>query len=79
MPELQNLPTAFTHKPWELTYLEQKDLKFELGHHYPKPIIDFDLAGKKARKIIWEMKDDPLVKREAKRILEKHTVANRMV
>ncbi|GAA5024427.1 FAD-binding protein [Marivirga lumbricoides] len=79
VPELQNLPTAFTHKPWELTYLEQKDLKFELGQHYPKPIIDFDLAGKKARKIIWEMKDDPLVKREAKRILEKHTVANRMV
>lgn len=79
VPELQGLPSAFIHKPWELTYVEQKDLKFELGVHYPHPIIDLEKAGKIARKKIWEMKDDPLVKKEAKRILNKHTLANRIV
>lgn len=79
VPELENVPTPFIHKPWDLTYLEQKSLNFELGVNYPKPILDLELAGRKARKEIWEMKKDSVVKEEAKRILAVHTVANRRV
>lgn len=79
VPELHNLPSAFVHKPWELTYLEQKDLKFELGIHYPRPIVELEEAGRKARKLIWDMRKDPLVREEAKRILARHTVEGRSV
>ncbi|ADR21000.1 FAD-binding protein [Marivirga tractuosa] len=77
VPELQNVPIAFIHEPWKLSYIEQKSIHFELGKDYPSPIIDLEDAGKKARKVIWEMRKDPKVKLEAKRILAKHTVANR--
>jgi deoxyribodipyrimidine photo-lyase len=77
VPELKNIPLPFIHEPWKLTFIEQKDLKFELGIDYPSPIIDLEGAGKKARKVIWDMRKEPLVKMEARRILATHTVANR--
>jgi len=79
VPELKNLPTFFAHKPWELTPLEQEEYKFHLGKNYPQPIIDLEKAGKKAREVIWSMRKDATVKLESKRILQKHTVANRKV
>jgi len=77
VPELRNVPSRIIHEPWKLSYIEQKDLNFELGNDYPRPIIDLEDAGRKARKVIWDMRKVPEVKKEAKRILSKHTVANR--
>jgi deoxyribodipyrimidine photo-lyase len=77
IPELTNIPVAFIHEPWKLSFIEQNDLKFELGINYPSPIIDLEHAGKKARKVIWDMRKEPLVKLEARRILATHTVPNR--
>lgn len=77
VPELQNIPMPFIHEPWKLSFIEQKDLNFKLGKDYPSPIIDLEDAGKKARKVIWDMRKDPKVKLESKRILARHTVANR--
>jgi deoxyribodipyrimidine photo-lyase len=77
VPELKNIPSAFIHEPWKLNFIEQKELNFEIGKDYPYPIIDLEDAGKKARKVIWDMRKEPLVKLESKRILAKHTVANR--
>lgn len=77
VPELKNIPSTFIHEPWKLNFIEQKELNFERGKDYPNPIIDLEDAGKKARKVIWDMRKEPLVKLEAKRILARHTVANR--
>jgi deoxyribodipyrimidine photo-lyase len=77
MPELKNVPVAFIHEPWKLNFIEQKEINFELGKDYPNPIIDLENAGKKARKVIWDMRKEPEVKKESRRILAKHTVANR--
>ncbi|WKV11882.1 deoxyribodipyrimidine photo-lyase [Marivirga harenae] len=77
VPELKNIPIAFIHEPWKLNFIEQKELNFELGKDYPSPIIDLEDAGKKARKVIWDMRKEPLVKLEARRILATHTVENR--
>jgi len=77
VPELKDIPAAFIHEPWKLNFFEQKELNFELGKDYPNPIIDLEDAGRKARKIIWDMRKEPSVKLESKRILALHTVANR--
>jgi deoxyribodipyrimidine photo-lyase len=77
VPELKKIPFPFIHEPWKLSFIEQNDLNFEFGKDYPNPIIDLEDAGKKARKVIWDMKKEALVKMEARRILAAHTVANR--
>jgi deoxyribodipyrimidine photo-lyase len=77
VPELKSVPLPFIHEPWKLSFIEQNDLNFEFGKDYPNPIIDLADAGKKARKVIWDMRKEPLVKLEARRILAAHTVANR--
>lgn len=77
VPELKNIPATFIHEPWKLNFIEQKELNFELGKDYPQPIVDLEDAGKRARKVIWDMHKEPEVRKESKRILAKHTVANR--
>ena len=43
LPELQNLPKKFIHKPWEFN-----DENFKLGRDYPKPIVKHEEARSKA-------------------------------
>lgn len=79
LPELSHLPLAFQHEPWKLSAMEQQFYNFQLGRDYPAPLIDVNSAAHFAREELWKMKQDPLVLVENKRILKKHTVANRKV
>ena len=77
VPELANLDTKFIHEPYLMTPLEQQLYNFKLGNDYPQPIIDIKIARKKASDILWNMKKDPNVQLENKRILTKHTLKDR--
>lgn len=79
LPELQNLPLPFKHEPWKLSSMEQGFYGFTLGEDYPYPIVDFAESANFARQQLWELKADPSVKAENKRILGKHTVAKRNI
>lgn len=72
VPELQNLPVANIHEPYNMTYLEQKMYNFQLGKDYPLPIIHVNNASKKASESLWSIKKDSAVKIENVRILNKH-------
>lgn len=74
VPEIKNLPLAFKHEPYKMTFLEQKLYNFEVGKEYPKPIVDVGKSRKKASDIIWDMRKDPEVIKESYRILKKHVV-----
>lgn len=76
VPELQNLPRAFVHEPYKMTYLDQKFNDFEVGINYPKPIINIERTRKFASDFLWKMKKNPLVKEESSRILRLHTMAD---
>ncbi|MDC1485347.1 DNA photolyase family protein [Pelagibacteraceae bacterium] len=39
IPELQNMPNEFLHKPWELEKKYQEQIKVVIGKDYPKPIV----------------------------------------
>ena len=75
VPELQNLPRAFVHEPYKMTYLDQKFNDFELGVNYPKPIVNMERTRKFASDSLWKMKKNPIVKEESLRILKLHTMA----
>lgn len=76
VPELRQLPVAFVHEPYKMTYLDQKFNDFEIGIHYPKPIVNLERTRKFASDFLWKMKKNPLVKEESSRILKLHTMAD---
>jgi deoxyribodipyrimidine photo-lyase len=73
LPELANVPTAFIHEPWRITPFDIPKNIFELGNHYPKPIIQLEEAAKYAREHLWAIKKSNPVRENNKGILQKHT------
>ena len=74
VPELRRLNTPFAHEPYLMTDLEQELYNFKLGVDYPNPIVNLDKTRKKASDTLWELRNNITVKKEAKRILDKHTL-----
>ena len=77
IPELNILSETMVHTPWLLTSFETSLNGFELGKNYPKPIIDLKKSRKHATSTLWPMYKSPVVRIEGKRILAKHTLADR--
>ena len=75
VPELREIPNKLVHEPWKLTYIDQKSLGFEIGKHYPNPIVDHHSSSRIARDKIWMVKKTEEAKFNAKKILEKHASA----
>ena len=72
VPELENVPNAFIHKPWEMTVIDQLFCGLEIGKDYPLPIVDFVESGKIAREKIWAYRKLKQVKQDNKRMIEMH-------
>jgi deoxyribodipyrimidine photo-lyase len=73
VPELLDVPTAFIHKPWEMTAIDQVFCGVEIGQDYPLPIVDFIESGKIAREKIWGHRKLKKVKNDNKRMVDTHT------
>ncbi|MFD2909160.1 deoxyribodipyrimidine photo-lyase/cryptochrome family protein [Flavobacterium ardleyense] len=74
IPELANIPSEFVHEPWKLTPIEQLFYDFEIGRDYPFPIVNLDEARKFSSDFFWSMRNDEAVKKDGKRIVDKHTL-----
>ena len=77
IPELSKLPQRFLHTPWEITSMESILYDFKQGEDYPNPIVDIEKTRLKASQTLWNLKNNSLVKKESKRILNRHTLPNR--
>jgi deoxyribodipyrimidine photo-lyase len=77
IPELEQLPDSLVHTPWSVTPFEQAMYNFTPGLDYPEPIVSLDETRKYASEILWNMQKEPLVYKESRRILKRHTLANR--
>ncbi|EKB47866.1 Cryptochrome-like protein cry2 [Cecembia lonarensis LW9] len=77
LPELNLVPASLIHEPWNWTAIEQDLYQVKIGVDYPAPIVELESAGRYARENIWQAQKLPSVQKEAKRILNKHTVPNR--
>jgi deoxyribodipyrimidine photo-lyase len=72
LPELQNLPPELCYAPWQMTTLEQQLYQFEVGVHYPKPIVDINKTLKFATNELNRIKNSATAQAEHKRIAAKH-------
>ncbi|MEC8636938.1 MAG: FAD-binding domain-containing protein [Bacteroidota bacterium] len=77
LPELKMLPKEIVHTPWELTPIEASVYGFNPGISYPNPIVDLQKARKHATNSLWSFSKSVTVKKDSKRILAKHTLADR--
>ncbi|MCA9805356.1 MAG: deoxyribodipyrimidine photo-lyase [Cyanobacteria bacterium HKST-UBA02] len=48
VPELENQPTSYIHKPWEAPPLVLAAAGVELGANYPRPVVDHGTARNEA-------------------------------
>ncbi len=78
VPELSRLPANFAREPWTMTQLDQQYYKFDYGSDYPFRIVDISITSKKATRDLYAIRKEEITKSESKRILKKHTEANRM-
>ena len=72
LPELQHIPTHFIHEPHKMSAIEQQVYACEIGKQYPAPIVDIEETRKVASDLVWGFRKNEDVKKEGKRILEKH-------
>lgn len=77
VPELAGLSAPDIHEPWKTPPLLAQLSGLILGVDYPTPVVDLEAAGRAAREKIWKHRNHPIVLREAKRILLKHTLPGR--
>ena len=76
-PELETVPLPFIQEPWKMTVMDQSFCGVMIGVDYPTPIVDLDKTRKYASDILWSMRDEEAVKKESRRIVNKHTLPNR--
>ena len=79
VPELINIPSEFIHEPWKLTPIEQMLYDFEIGKDYPFPIVNLEEARRFSSDFFWSIRKNDEVKIDSKRIVDKHTLPNRMI
>ena len=72
LPELKEIPAHLLYEPWKLSFIDQKLYHCEIGIDYPAPIVDIEKTRKFASDTIWGFKKQSTVKKEGKRILNKH-------
>lgn len=77
VPELQAVDETHIHEPWKMTQMEQTFCGVKIGTDYPEPLVDLTISGKLAREKMWGHRKHPIVRAEKKRMLSKHTNANR--
>lgn len=68
LPELHALPDELLHAPWKATPIERASWVQE----YPDPIVDCQQSHRDARERLWAMREEPAVRAEAERILNRH-------
>lgn len=56
VPELENLPNQWIHKPWKAPAAVMHEAGVELGNHYPLPIVDHAQARARALEALEHIK-----------------------
>lgn len=74
LPVLDGIPSTLIHTPWKLTALECQMYDIEIGNDYPSPIVDVEKAAAAARDRLWNYRKRSDVRKEARRVLLRHSV-----
>jgi deoxyribodipyrimidine photo-lyase len=71
LPELVQLPKHLQAEPWNISDMESIEYDFVLGRDYPHPIIDVETANRRAREILYDLKQS-IFPEEKEKMIAKH-------
>lgn len=72
LPRLRPVPDAFIFEPWTMPDSLQHETGVRIGVTYPAPIVDHLQTAKQARDIVWNLRGEAAVRKEAQHVLHKH-------
>ena len=72
VPELSGMPDAYLHTPWLAPGQVQRRIGCVIGTDYPKPIVRHDVAARRARETIADIRRRPEVQRQADAVYQNH-------
>jgi deoxyribodipyrimidine photo-lyase len=78
LPQLEQVPQAFIFEPWTMPPDVQAACGVLIGEHYPEPVVDHLATAAYARKTLWELRRNPLVRSEALNVFHRHGSRNPM-
>ncbi|MDX1907841.1 MAG: deoxyribodipyrimidine photo-lyase [Bacteroidia bacterium] len=61
VPELAQVPAPLLSEPWRMTAMEQMLYHCRIGHDYPAPVIDFEVAARAAKDRYWAVRQSQAV------------------
>ncbi|HEX4853446.1 FAD-binding domain-containing protein [Arenimonas sp.] len=72
LPELEAVPDAWIHTPWQMGAAQQRAAGLRLGETYPLPVRDHEQAAREARAKLTAWKRAYVAREESQRVFEKH-------
>lgn len=72
IPELRGVPGSFIHEPWRMPEDMQNLVSCVIGTDYPSPIVDHEVAARRARERVWAVRRGDAFRSEARAILIRH-------
>ena len=76
LPSLRKIPTEFIFEPWTMPTTLQRDLGIHIGSTYPAPLCDHLVAARHARDVLWTLRGEPAIRKEAQQVFNKHGSRN---
>lgn len=73
VPELNQLPAALRHQPWEVAPMEATWFGFQIGTQYPARCFDHEQTGARARARLWQWRRHADVQRLVPALLHNQT------
>ena len=73
VPEIAHLANADLFAPWQMPPITQLVLQSPLPMQYQQPIIDPEAVIAVNRQQLWDWRNAPFVRQEAKRVLKRHS------
>ena len=72
VPELQSVSNSWIHQPWGMGPRQQRDSGVRIGHDYPAPLVDFDVAVRGARARLAQARHQAGFREQSRAVHHKH-------
>ncbi len=78
IPALAKVPDQWIFEPWKMPRIIQEQVGCQIGADYPAPIVDLQEASKRARDLVWGVRDEPQFGKKAQAVFQKLGSRNKL-
>jgi deoxyribodipyrimidine photo-lyase len=71
IPQLAAVPDPWIFEPWTMPTLIQEQVGCVLGRDYPLPVVDLQQASRRARDLVWGVREEAQFSQQAQAVFQK--------